>query len=66
MEARILSCADVLEAMTLHRPYRQALGLEKALEELGEGAGVRYDSSIVDLLFSLIDEKGHQPFWIKG
>ncbi|MBM3146557.1 MAG: PAS domain-containing protein [Actinobacteria bacterium] len=46
-EARILAVADVLEAMAAHRPYRAALGIGPALEELRGGAGVLYDADVV-------------------
>jgi len=47
LEARILAVADVLEAMASHRPYRPALGVEVALEELRAGAGTLFDASVV-------------------
>jgi len=43
-EARILAVADVVEAMVSHRPYRPALGVAAALEEVRSGAGTRYDA----------------------
>jgi len=47
LEARILAVADVVEAMNSHRPYRPALGLEKALEEIALNKGVLYDPDVV-------------------
>lgn len=47
-ESRILAVADVVEAMTAHRPYRAAYSLEQALEELTSGRGERYDPDVVD------------------
>jgi len=47
-EASILAVADVVEAMSSHRPYRPALGLDLALEEISDGAGTRYDADVVD------------------
>jgi putative nucleotidyltransferase with HDIG domain len=47
-EARILAVADVVEAMSSHRPYRAALGSRAALEEVRAGAGIRYDEGVVD------------------
>ena len=44
--ARILAVADVVEAMTAHRPYRTALPLELALAELRDGSGTRYDAAV--------------------
>jgi PAS domain S-box-containing protein len=46
-EARILAVADVVEAMSGHRPYRPALGIEAALDEIRDGAGTRYDAAVV-------------------
>ncbi len=48
MEARILTVADVVEAMSSHRPYRPALGLDKALKEIVNNKGVFYDASVVE------------------
>ena len=56
-EARILSVADVVEAIASHRPYRPALGLKKALEELEKGRDSRYDSRAVDACIQVLDEK---------
>jgi len=47
LEVRILSVADVVEAMASHRPYRAALGTGKALEEITQNKGVLYDSEVV-------------------
>jgi PAS domain S-box-containing protein/putative nucleotidyltransferase with HDIG domain len=47
-EARILGAADVVEAMSSHRPYRPGKGVESALEELRSLRGTAYDSSVVD------------------
>ncbi|NNN08742.1 MAG: HD domain-containing protein [Acidimicrobiaceae bacterium] len=46
LEARIVAVADVVEAMTSHRPYRASLGLEAALFEIEDGAGSRYDADV--------------------
>jgi len=47
IEARILAVADVLEAMASHRPYRPALGLDQALEEIKRNQGTLYDPQVV-------------------
>jgi len=52
-EARILAVADVVEAVCALRPYRPALGLEKALEEVRKGRGLRYDTRVVDACIKL-------------
>lgn len=46
LEARIMSVADVIEAMWSHRPYRPGLGIAAALAEVERGAGVIYDAEV--------------------
>ena len=53
IEARIISVADVVEAMSSHRPYRPALGIEKAITEIKDGAGKIYDEDVSKALISL-------------
>ena len=48
LEARILAVADVVEAMSSHRPYRPSLGIEHALDELSQNRGSLYDAMVVD------------------
>ena len=48
IEAKIISVADTVEAMTAHRPYRAALGIDKALKEITTNKGKLYDSNVVD------------------
>lgn len=55
-EARILAVADVVEAVCSLRPYRPALGVEKALEEIRKGRGLRYDARAVDACTRLFRE----------
>jgi len=57
IEARILSVADVVEAMASHRPYRPALGIDKALEEIMQNKGALYDSEVVDACLKLFAEE---------
>jgi len=56
LEARILSVADVVEAMSAHRPYRPRLGIEAALEEIKRGRGTVYDAEVVDACLKLFGE----------
>ncbi|MGE3332060.1 MAG: HD domain-containing phosphohydrolase [Rhodospirillaceae bacterium] len=49
LEARIIAVADVLESMTLHRPYRAARGTAEAFDELTRNAGTKYDAAIVQI-----------------
>jgi putative nucleotidyltransferase with HDIG domain len=58
LEARILAVADVVEAISSHRPYRPAYSLEYTLEEISKNKGVIYDAEIVDICLKLFKEKG--------
>jgi putative nucleotidyltransferase with HDIG domain len=57
LESRILTVADVVEAMSSHRPYRAALGIEAALDEIRRGRKVEYDAAAVDACLKLFTEK---------
>jgi len=59
LEARILGVADVVEAMSSHRPYRPALGLDRALQEISQASGVLYDPEVVDACLKLL--KKNEP-----
>ena len=56
--ARILGVADAVEAMASHRPYRPALGIDKALEEISQNKDILYDPKVVDVCLRLFREKG--------
>ena len=56
LEARILSVADVVEAMSSHRPYRPALGLECALEEIKRGRGFLYDTNVANACLKILGD----------
>lgn len=58
IESRILAVSDDVEAMTSHRPYRAALGLDAALEEITRFKGQKYDSKVVDTCIQLFREVG--------
>jgi HD-GYP domain-containing protein (c-di-GMP phosphodiesterase class II) len=58
LEARIIGVADVVEAMSSHRPYRPALGIDKALEEITKNKGKLYDPEVVDACIKLFKEDG--------
>lgn len=57
LEARVLSVADVVEAMASHRPYRPALGIDKALEEIRDHSGRLYDEYVVNACVRVINQK---------
>ena len=57
LEAKIIGVADVAEAMSSHRPYRPAFGIDKALEEISQNRGILYDPEVVDACIRLFKEK---------
>ena len=59
LEARIMAVADVVEAMSSHRPYRPGLGIDNALAEIGRGRGTSYDADVADACLRLFGEKGY-------
>lgn len=59
LEARIISVADVMEAISNLRPYREALGVDAALEEIKKFRGTHFDPDAVDACVRLFTEKGY-------
>jgi len=57
LEARIIGVADVIDAMSSHRPYRPAWGIDKALEEISKNKGILYDPEVVDACLKLFKRK---------
>lgn len=60
LESRILAVADVVEAMSSHRPYRPALGIEVALAEIEENTNKLYDPQVAKICLKLFREEGFQ------
>ncbi|HNT56927.1 MAG TPA: hypothetical protein PKL99_03510, partial [Syntrophales bacterium] len=58
MESRVIAVADVVEAISSHRPYRPALGIETALGEIEKNRGIFYEPEAVDACLRLFREKG--------
>ncbi|MCK4666043.1 PAS domain S-box protein [Candidatus Dependentiae bacterium] len=56
IEAQILAVADVVEAMTFHRPYRTALGIDSALAEIKTNSGKLYNPEIVNVCLKIFEE----------
>lgn len=56
--AKIIAVADVVEAISTHRPYRGALGTDAALAEIISGRGIAFDPLVVDACITLFREKG--------
>ena len=57
LEFRILAVADVVKAMSSHRPYRPALGMEVALGEIREHAGVKCDAGVAAACLRVVEEQ---------
>lgn len=57
IEAKIIAVADVVEAMMSHRPYRPALEMSKAIEEISQNKGILYDAEVVETCLSLLIER---------
>jgi HD-GYP domain-containing protein (c-di-GMP phosphodiesterase class II) len=53
LEARIIAVADVFESMSTHRPYRPALAVDVALDELSRGRATLFDSDVVDACLAI-------------
>ncbi len=60
VESRILAVADVVESMASHRPYRPAIGVVAALEEIEKNSGILYDPDVVAACQRLFSEKGYK------
>ncbi|MBU1711812.1 MAG: PAS domain S-box protein [Proteobacteria bacterium] len=60
LEARIICIADVVEAISSHRPYRPALGIDIALDEIEKNKGLFYDIQVADACLRLFREKGYK------
>jgi len=58
MEARILTVSDIVEAMSSDRPYRPAMGLDSALDNIQRYSGSRYDERVVKACLDLFRQKG--------
>jgi response regulator RpfG family c-di-GMP phosphodiesterase len=54
LEAKIMAVADVVEAIASHRPYRPALGIEAAADEIRQNRGTSYDPEVVDACLRII------------
>jgi len=57
-EAKIIAVADVIEAMASHRPYRAALGIDKAITEVSTKKGTAYDQDVVNASIHVITKRG--------
>ena len=58
IEAKILTVADVVEAMSSHRPYRPALGIDVAVDEIKNNKGKLYDPAVADSCIKVVTKRG--------
>ncbi|MCD4785972.1 MAG: HD-GYP domain-containing protein [Candidatus Eremiobacteraeota bacterium] len=67
LDAKIIAVADAFDAMTTERPYRKAVTIDKALEEIKKGKGKQFDEKLVDIFIEYIGEGGNfqQPDYKK-
>ena len=57
LEAKIVAVADVVEAITSHRPHNKALGIDMALDEISHNNGILYDTDVVEACMRLFREE---------
>ena len=62
LEARIIGVADVIEAISSHRPYRPAKDVDVAMKEITDHRGTLYDANVVDAALDIYRTKGRQDF----
>jgi putative nucleotidyltransferase with HDIG domain len=60
LEAKVLAVADVVEAMASHRPYRPAVGIKQALDEIAQNKGTLYDPEVVEACVRLFSEQDYE------
>ena len=58
LEARIVSIVDVFDVITHARPYKPALGVDVALEELDREKGKQFDPTLADAFLELQPSRG--------
>ena len=61
LESRIIGVADTVEAMSSHRPYRAALGIERALDQIRNDRGTFYDAEVVDACLNIFARGYEMP-----
>ncbi|MCE5284433.1 MAG: HD domain-containing protein [Pelosinus sp.] len=56
LEARVIAVADVVEAISSHRPYRPALGIDTAIAEIKRLQGIAFDAKVVSACLRVFDK----------
>ena len=54
--ARIVAIADVFDALTTARPYKQAWTVEAAIEQVRKDAGKHFDPTLVELFMGVLPQ----------
>jgi response regulator RpfG family c-di-GMP phosphodiesterase len=60
LEARIIGAADVIDAMASYRPYRPAMGVDAAIEEIVKFRGITYDANVVDACLKIYKKTSNE------
>jgi HD-GYP domain-containing protein (c-di-GMP phosphodiesterase class II) len=60
LEAQVVAVADVMDAMTSDRPWRKALTVEQALDELRKDRGTKFDAYVVDACIELYTKQAYR------
>ncbi|MBF0450983.1 MAG: HD domain-containing protein [Candidatus Magnetomorum sp.] len=63
IESKVIAVADVMEAMSSHRPYRPSQGIDLALEEINNQKGLLYDEQTVDTCTHLFVKGNYKFGW---
>ena len=66
IEGRILAVADAFDAMTTDRPYRRALPVDRALDEVRRGSGSQFDPTVAEALIDTVTSGAHLPVLAVG
>ncbi|MDD3088600.1 MAG: HD domain-containing protein [Candidatus Omnitrophica bacterium] len=65
LEARVLSVADIYEALTADRPYRKGFSSEEAIKIMEDEKGRKLDPKITEVFFKMIKKKNGKWGWKK-
>lgn len=57
LAARIFAVVDSFDAMTSDRPYRQALSMDRAMDELNRGKDTQFDPEVVEMFVDLVERR---------
>jgi putative two-component system response regulator len=61
LAGRIVAIADVFDALTQHRPYKEAWPVERAVTEIARQRGRQFDPALVDAFLRIIEQGQSSP-----